>query len=257
MDQQKCMSEFVSLSRIDSTIHPCEQTREFAECLRRSPASAWILSPTRRVIEFCFASVVLLVFSVPMLILAFGIRLESSGRAFFSQERVGRSGRLFAIYKFRSMIERGGKKRGPGLTKTGDEGVTPLGRFMRKFKIDELPQFYNILRGDMSLVGPRPKLPQYAAFFNMSYRPGITGPATVAFRHEEDLLQSVEPSQMNEFYAENIKPLKARLDACYMCRATPVTDLQIIIETLLRLIRPARKEVAALVEVDPSAETAE
>jgi lipopolysaccharide/colanic/teichoic acid biosynthesis glycosyltransferase len=239
MDQQKVASEFVPLNRIFSTSNACRQSEEFAECLQNSPASRWVLSPARRLAEICFALAALLVFSAPMLIVAFCIRLTSNGPAFFSQERMGRHGRLFRIYKFRSMTESCGKKHGPGLTQAGDNRVTPLGRLIRKLKIDELPQFYNVLRGEMSLVGPRPKLPKYVAMFNMNYRPGITGPATIAFRHEEELMRPVDPSQLDAFYAENIKPLKARLDACYMCRATPASDLQILLATFLGWIRPS------------------
>lgn len=158
-----------------------------------------------------------------MLVLAALVRLTSEGDAIFSQERVGFRGRLFKVYKFRSMAHSANEKNGPGLTKVGDYRVTPVGRLMRRLKLDELPQFYNVLRGDMSLVGPRPKLPQYAALHDMPYRPGITGPATLAFHCEEDLLRNVKTSEMDSFYAREIKPVKARLDACYMCHATPVS----------------------------------
>ena len=107
----------------------------------------------------------------------------------------------------------------------------------RKFKFDEIPQFYNILRGEMSVVGPRPKLPRYTEISNMPYRPGITGPATIAFCREEEILRNVDLRNIDLFYAEHIKPLKACLDVCYMCRATPLSDLRIILATAFHRMR--------------------
>jgi lipopolysaccharide/colanic/teichoic acid biosynthesis glycosyltransferase len=220
---------------------PCkyDHSEQFETCLGIPPASRWSLSHTRRILDLSIAALVLLVFSIPMGIIAACVRLTSNGKALFSQKRVGRNGRLFRIYKFRSMVELRGDVTGVGLTKGGDQRVTPLGRWMRKFKLDELPQFYNVLRGDMSLVGPRPKLPQYAGISNMPYRPGITGSATIAFRSEEEILRHVAPQQINTFYAEHIKPKKAKLDVCYMCRATFYSDLRIVATTFLSCIVPA------------------
>jgi lipopolysaccharide/colanic/teichoic acid biosynthesis glycosyltransferase len=174
---------------------------------------------------------VLAIAAIPMLLIALAIRATSHGGAFFIQSRVGRNGRLFRIYKFRTMATRPAKLRGMGLTRAGDERVTPLGRVLRKLKLDELPQFYNVLRGDMSLVGPRPKLPEYEPLRNMPYRPGITGAATLLFRREEELLRSVPPDQLDDFYQKRIKTVKARVDVCAMCRATPMSDLKILAAT--------------------------
>jgi lipopolysaccharide/colanic/teichoic acid biosynthesis glycosyltransferase len=200
--------------------------------------SRWIASPVRRAIDIALAALILVSFSVPMLIVGVCVRLTSKGRAVFSQDRVGLSGRLFRIYKFRSMAQNHEENASSGLTKDGDSRVTPLGHYLRKFKFDELPQFYNILRGDMSLVGPRPKLSQYASLSDMSYRPGITGAATIAFRREEEILRTVDPDEMDKFYAERIRPLKASLDVCYMCKATPLSDLRLIVATFLHCVAP-------------------
>lgn len=220
-------------------------------CLRNPPQSSWISSRTRRLVNIVFSALSLILLLVPMLIIAALVRFSSKGPAIFSQDRVGRGGRLFRIYKFRSMIHGTRHKSGRGLTKDGDERVTRLGRVLRKLKLDELPQFYNVLRGDMSLVGPRPKLPQYAAIANMPYRPGITGAATLAFHREEEILGRLDPEQMEGFYMERIKPLKVRLDVCYMCTARPLSDVEVIMGTMLRRMRGSRNLVI-LPNRDPS-----
>lgn len=178
-----------------------------------------------------------------MVMIAAAVRLTSKGKAIFTQERVGRGGRLFRIYKFRSMVETSHGHAGPGITKDGDLRVTPLGRFLRKFKLDELPQFYNILRGDMSLIGPRPKLPKYAVVFNMPYRPGISGAATIVFRREEEILRNFDADEIEAFYAKNIKPFKARIDTCYMCKATALSDIRLARTTFLACLKPASSPV--------------
>ncbi|MGA7338981.1 MAG: sugar transferase [Terracidiphilus sp.] len=203
-------------------------------------ASSWTLSRSKRAFDAALALLVLLLCAAPMLLVALCIRLSSPGPALFTQKRVGRMGKLFSIYKFRSMSLDAGSSAGLGLTKCGDCRVTALGRWLRKLKLDELPQFYNVLRGDMSLVGPRPKLPQYAVFRDMPYRPGITGAATLAFRREEEILSRIHPAQMEDFYHRHIKPLKARIDARYMCRATFLSDMRIVAATFLACVAPPR-----------------
>lgn len=218
----------------------CERshTASFESCLKNPPASPWILSHCRRIVEVLIALLVLIVCALPMLLIAVAVRLTSKGDAIFTQERVGRGGRLFRIYKFRSMSESSHGHVGPGLTKDGDLRVTPLGRFLRKLKLDELPQFYNILCGDMSLIGPRPKLPQYAVMFNMPYRPGISGAATIVFRSEEEILRNLNADEIEAFYEKRIKPFKARIDACYMCKATAITDVRVAGATVLACVKP-------------------
>jgi len=207
-------------------------------CLVNPSASAWALSSSRRMIDLSVALLVLILLGLPMLAIALCVRLTSPGPAFFAQYRVGRAGRLFRIYKFRTMVS-GSENNGPGLTREGDSRITALGRWLRKFKLDEFPQFYNVLRGDMSLVGPRPKLPKYLCIANMPYRPGITGTASLAFRREEEILSRVPVDQLDDFYNRHIRLLKARIDARYMCRATFWSDMRLIGDTFLACLKPA------------------
>lgn len=200
--------------------------------LESPSASSWTLSIYKRVVDVAIALLILVIFGLPMLAVALCVRLTSPGPAFFTQYRVGRAGRIFRIYKFRTMSS-GSESIGPGLTRNGDCRITGVGFWLRKLKLDEFPQFYNVLRGDMSLVGPRPKLPQYLGIANMPYRPGITGAASLAFRHEEEILSHIHPSQLDDFYFRHIQPLKARMDARYMCRATFWSDMRLVGATVL------------------------
>lgn len=159
------------------------------------------------------------------------VRLGSSGPVFFRQKRMGRNGREFTLYKFRSMSTDGGNANGSCITVTGDARITTVGALLRRYKLDELPQFWNVLRGDMCLVGPRPKLPHHEAL-HMASRPGITGAATLAFRNEEDFLSEIPEDQLETFYEKFVKPTKARLDLEYMRSATLATDLNILWRTL-------------------------
>lgn len=164
--------------------------------------------------------------------IAIAVRITSPGPIIFRQQRVGQNRRLFTIYKFRTMVENS-EAIGPGHTAKGDPRITFVGRVLRRFKLDELPQFYNVLRGDMSLVGPRPKLPNHDPA-PMACRPGVTGAATLAFRCEARILSEVPAGRIEGFYQQYIVPRKLRLDSEYMERATVLSDISILFATVLR-----------------------
>jgi lipopolysaccharide/colanic/teichoic acid biosynthesis glycosyltransferase len=160
------------------------------------------------------------------------VRLTSSGPVLFLQRRVGRSGRDFTIMKFRTMIHCSDKAHQP-VTTSGNQRFTPVGPFLRRWKLDELPQLFNVLTGHMSLVGPRPKMPEHA-LSNIPCRAGITGAATVAFASEQAILDRVPQHQLESFFYSVILPAKHQIDADYMANATFLSDLKIIVDSVLR-----------------------
>ncbi|MBU0742296.1 sugar transferase [bacterium] len=182
-----------------------------------------------------------LVLLAPLLaLIAAAVKATSPGPALFRQERLGWQGRRFRIYKFRSMV-RDADRLGGTLTVGGDVRITPFGRFLRRYKLDELPQLLNVLRGEMSLVGPRPEVPEYADMFPRSYerilqvKPGITHSATLFFRNEERLLsRAVDPRAL---YVERVMPYKMMLYVEEMRRQSMLRDVLTIIDTILRITR--------------------
>jgi lipopolysaccharide/colanic/teichoic acid biosynthesis glycosyltransferase len=190
-------------------------------------ASPWITSPGRRYFDCAVASIALLVSLPAMLIVMLLVRISSPGPILFRQRRAGCS-REFTLYKFRSM--RVENSCGPAITVSGDARITPIGTLLRRYKLDELPQFWNVLKGNMSLVGPRPKLPHHEEL-NLPYRPGITGMATLLFRNEEEILSEIAHYQLESFYEYCIKPRKAQLDLEYMRSATLWTDVKLLCRT--------------------------
>jgi lipopolysaccharide/colanic/teichoic acid biosynthesis glycosyltransferase len=191
-------------------------------------ASAWALSAARRGLD-CVVSATALVAFLPVMICAgVLVRLGSPGPIFFRQRRMGRNGKEFTLYKFRSMSPRSGSNS--CITVRGDSRITPVGALLRRYKLDELPQFWNVLRGDMGLVGPRPKLPHHEAL-HLACRPGITGVATLAFRNEEEFLSEIPEDQLETFYELFVKPAKAQLDLQYMRTATFASDMRILWRT--------------------------
>jgi len=181
-----------------------------------------------------------LIFISPLLlIIAFVTWLHGSGPVIFSQVRTGRYGKPFVIYKFRTMTVNHG---GNTVTVKGDNRITSVGRILRKYKLDELPGLWNVLRGDMSFVGPRPDMPELTGTLTgeemliLELRPGITGPATLKYSNEEELLASKnDPKRFND---EVLWPDKVRINLDYYRNWSFIEDLIIIAKTILR--RPSK-----------------
>ncbi|PYT32794.1 MAG: sugar transferase [Acidobacteria bacterium] len=186
-----------------------------------------------RLVEAGCAASGLLLLTPVLAALALWILWDDGPPLFFSQKRVGRRGKLFSIWKFRTM--RAGAP-GRGITASGDRRVTRVGAWLRKFKLDELPQLYNVLKGDMSLIGPRPEVPEYVQLESplwqavLQVRPGITDLATLLHRDEEEVLgASADP---NAFYRESVLPAKLRLNLAYLRARSFWRDVNLIFLTL-------------------------
>lgn len=189
------------------------------------------------------AALLLLIGVAPVLaLIAVAVATTSSGPILFRHLRMGRSGRPFEMLKFRTMWQAG---NGPGVTAKGDVRITPLGRFLRRTKLDELPELWNVVRGDMALVGPRPEAVQYARLSNplwqrvLSVRPGLTDAVTVRLRNEEELIAAAGPDT-EWFYREHLLPYKLRACADYLAVRTWKRDLKVLWLTALAVVAPSR-----------------
>lgn len=188
----------------------------------------------------CALAVGCLILLLPVLaVCALLVRLSSSGPVFFHQKRVGLGGKTFVLHKFRTMYD---LSKGLPITAATDSRITPAGAFLRKFKLDELPQLYNVLRGDMSFVGPRPEVPELVDLSNpawtkvLSTRPGITDPVTLQLRNEEAFLAKVQDRE--KFYLEVIQPFKLDGYQKYLDSKCLRTDLKLIGQTAKVVLFP-------------------
>lgn len=192
----------------------------------------------RRALDLATSASVLVAISPLMLFIALWVRLDSPGPVLFRQWRVGRHGVPFEIYKFRTMTQ----TDGPLVTVGDDPRITRCGRFLRRTKLDELPQLLNVFEGAMSLVGPRPEVPMYVDLWPpahkaviLSVRPGITDPVSIILRRESDLLAEV--SDPHRYYVEKLLPVKASMYAEYVAHRTLRGDLKILVKTIAILFR--------------------
>lgn len=209
-----------------------------------------------RWIEAPAAAALLAVFSPLLALLALAVRLGSPGPAFFRQERVGRGGVPFTLYKLRTMRHSVvAPTGGATVTAGGDPRITRLGRFLRASKLDELPQLLNILRGELSFVGPRPEVPSMVDLGDerwrrvLAARPGLTDPVTLRLRHEEALLAAV-PGDREEFYRRKLQPFKLAGYADYLERRDAGSDIEILLRTVLAVIAPFQAPAPTVAEIE-------
>ncbi len=194
---------------------------------------------SKRLFDLIFSALGLVALAPLLLLIAIWIKLDSPGPVMFRQERVGRLGRPFFIHKFRTMLP-DAPALGPQITIGADPRITRSGHFLRASKLDELPQLWDVLRGSMSLVGPRPEVPRYVALYPaeikavvLSVRPGITDLASIEYRDESRLL--AEAADPERCYVEQVMPAKLALAARYVQQASILTDIRLILATLALL----------------------
>ncbi len=193
----------------------------------------------KRIFDIVVSIIGLLILSPVFLVISIVIKLDSNGPIFFKQTRIGKNYKQFKILKFRTMIL-DAENKGMQITVDGDRRITKLGHFLRKFKIDELPQLINVLIGDMSFVGPRPEVPKYVAMYDENQRsilkikPGITDLASIKYRDENLLLlRSTDPEKA---YIEDIMPKKIELNIKYIRKISVFYDIYLILYTIIKII---------------------
>jgi lipopolysaccharide/colanic/teichoic acid biosynthesis glycosyltransferase len=193
----------------------------------------------KRIFDLFFSCLGLTVLLPFFLIIALIIKLDSPGSVFYRQTRIGRNGKPFRIFKFRTMVS-DADRMGKHITVSGDSRITASGRFLRKCKADELPQLINVLIGEMSFVGPRPEVQEYVDLYTPEQRevltlcPGITDYASLRFRNENDLLEDAENAE--KFYIEKIMPYKLNLNLEYARKHSLWTDIKLIFATVFSVV---------------------
>lgn len=216
--------------------------------------SSWCRSRRRRCVDIIASGLGLALLLPVIVVISLGVLISSGKPIFFAQKRLGRYAREFTLLKFRTMktIMQGG----PGVTQDGDARVTRIGRWLRRRKLDELPQLFNVLRGDMTLIGPRPDLEEFWLQAEAEDRrvleltPGMTGAASLAFFDEEKLLAKVPRERLTSFYVREILPQKARLDIGYAEQATFRSDCGILLRTMFLPLRDRDDKVSSAKEFD-------
>lgn len=167
------------------------------------------------------------------------MQLQERGPVFHRSMRVGRGGRLFTLYKLRTMR---GNADGPRITAADDPRTTSLSRWVRRAKVDELCQLINVVRGEMSIVGPRPEDPRYVALYSerqrrvLSVRPGITSPASVLFRHEQRYFYGLAPEDVEDHYVIALMPAKLEMDLAYIDSRSTLRDLRVLLQTVRTIL---------------------
>ncbi|CEN83680.1 sugar transferase [Paraclostridium sordellii] len=194
----------------------------------------------KRIFDIAVSSMGLIVLLPILIVIAILIKLDSKGPVFFKQKRVGKNKKIFEIYKFRTMVT-DAEKLGKQITVGADNRITKVGRFIRKYKLDEFPQLINVLKGEMSLVGPRPEVPKYVELYDiyqeqiLLVQPGITDYASIKFKNESELLGCSNNPEKS--YVEDIMPQKINLNMKYIKNISLFEDIKLVLSTILEILK--------------------
>jgi lipopolysaccharide/colanic/teichoic acid biosynthesis glycosyltransferase len=198
------------------------------------------MTPGKRLFDLCWTVFGLVLLAPWFLLFALLVWLDDHGPVFFRQERIGQEGKPFRMWKFRTMVVNA-EALGKQITVGRDPRITRVGALLRKSKMDELPQLFNVLAGEMSLVGPRPEVPRYVREYTPEQRrvlalmPGITDPASIKYRDESEVLDAAPDPERT--YLDEVMPEKIRLNLDYAAHATVWSDFGVILQTLARIVR--------------------
>ena len=217
----------------------CPEVKKYYDILNKKRGSLWL----KRMFDIVAGLVLLAILAIPMLIVAVLIKLDSAGSVLFRQERVTTCGRRFRIHKFRTMVD-GAEKLGTELTVKQDCRITKLGKILRRYKIDEFPQLFDVLRGDMSFVGTRPSVPKYVKAYTDEMRAtlllpaGITSEASIRYRNESDLLDGVD--DVDRFYIDCVLPEKMKWNLDSIRRFSFFGEIGTMLRTVLAVCGKGR-----------------
>lgn len=213
----------------------CEEVREYYDILAKKKFSLRL----KRIFDVVAATIVLIITAIPMLIISMKIATESKGGVFYRQERVTAYGKKFRIHKFRTMVANA-DQIGSAVTVSGDSRVTPTGAFLRKYRLDELPQVFDVLNGDMSFVGTRPEVPKYVKKYTKEMRAtlllpaGITSEASIRYKDEAELLDAAE--DVDQVYVKKVLPGKMKYNLESIRKFSFVGELVTMVRTVLAVL---------------------
>lgn len=214
----------------------CAEVKQYYEILRKKSVMLFF----KRVLDLLLAVLLLFILFIPIAVISVIVKCTSSGPVFFRQERVTTYGKRFKILKFRTMVQNA-ESMGAAVTTDNDSRVTKAGRVLRKYRLDELPQIFNVLSGNMTIVGARPEVPQYVEHYEKEYYAtllmpaGITSLASILYKDEEKLLEQSEDT--DRVYIEQILPEKMKYNLQYVKDFSCLTDLKLMVRTVLEMIR--------------------